>query len=376
MAGELGNLSTLSAVRTGVRGEGCEINYRTAPLAKAGRAGVTVISHPTQGEALVSRRHRLLCGLAASALLLTGCSGSQDPGGAPARTPATPTEASDPAVSSKPLIQGLDVCSLATPGQVRQAAGQVGEPTSRSLTRIEGYDGLVDQCGFGVSFDSFTLLVGVGLAPATRKDLAGLPGRPVGGIGDAARAADQASSTTVSFLKGSTLVQVRAVKGPGGTSRAGQVAAVARRIAVSVPGEPPDSDVQTEGKCVDVDPQAVERVLGAPSGVARSLLYKDQSAVCSWATGVRNPRTVSVSVYTNRQAGPFLADQKGYEPTRKVPGVTGDAFTIPGTAYVVAEDGQAVAVTGTFPPRAAADKPLPVTPQLAALLTSGAALLQ
>lgn len=360
-----------------MRGEGCEINYRTEPLAKERGADVTVISHPTQGEALVSRRHHLLCGLAVAALLLTGCSGgSGSPGSAAATTPATASRTPDTTVSSKPLIEGFDVCSLASPGQVQQAVGQVGEPTFRSLTGIEGYDGLVDQCGFGVSFDSFTVLVSVGLAPATRKDLAGLPGRPVGGIGDAARAADQASATTVSFLKGSTLVQVRAVKGAAGASPAGQVAALARAVAGSVPGDPPESDVQTEGKCADVDPRAVERVLGAPVGVARTLLYKDQSAVCSWATGVEHARTVSVSVYTNRQAGPFLADQKAYEPTRKVPGVTGDAFTVPGTAYVVAEDGQAVSVSGTFPPSVADRKPLPVTPQLTALLASGVSLLQ
>ncbi len=42
----------------------------------------------------------------------------------------------------------------------------------------------------------------------------------------------------------------------------------------------------------------------------------------------------------------------------------------------MAEDGQAVSVTGRFPPEAADAKPLPVTPQLSALLASGAALLR
>lgn len=334
-----------------------------------------MIVRPNQGGALVSRR-RLICGLAASVVLLAGCSGGGRTSAGPDTTPASPTATSAPSVSSRPLVQGLDVCSLASPGQVRQAVGQVGEPTSRSLTRIDGYDGLVDQCGFGVSFDSFTFLVSVGLAPATRKDLAGLGGRPLDGVGDAARAADKGRFTTVSFLKGSTLVQVQAVRTSDGASRAGQVAAVARKVAVSVPGDPPESDVQTEGKCADVDPRAVEHVLGAPAGVSRTLLYKDQSAVCSWATGVQDARTVSVSVYTNQQAGPFLAEQKNYEPATKVPGVSGDAFTVPGTAYVVAEDGQAVSVTGRFPPETADAKPLPVTPQLSALLASGAALLR
>ena len=59
----------------------------------------------------------------------------------------------------------------------------------------------------------------------------------------------------------------------------------------------------------------------------------------------------------------------------EVPGVPG-GFTIPGTAYAVAEDGQAVSVGGTFPPKAAPREPLPVTPQLTALLGSAVALLR
>ena len=108
-------------------------------------------------------------------------------------TAASPSAGADPTVSAGPLLTALDVCSLATPAQVRRAAGQAGEPTSRQLTTIHGYGGLVDQCGFGVSFDSYTFVVSVGLAPATRADLARLPGEPVDGVGDAARAADQAA---------------------------------------------------------------------------------------------------------------------------------------------------------------------------------------
>ena len=270
------------------------------------------------------------------------------------------------------------MCSLAPPALVSKATGQPGEPTSRVLTRIDGYDALVDQCGFGVSFDSFTLVLSVGLAPAGPRDLAGLPGKKasvdVSDLADAARATENQLFSTVSFVKGATLVQLSAVRSADDPSRLRQVVAVARQVAGAVPDEPPATDAQTRGACADLDPQAVEGVLGGPTAVSRSLTYKDGSIVCSFATGVRKARAVSVSRYTNRQAGPFLADQKSYSPSTDVPGVAGDAFTIPGTAYVVAEDGQAISVTGDIG-SPGMRKPAPVTPQLTALLTSAAALL-
>ena len=89
------------------------------------------------------------------------------------------------------------------------------------------------------------------------------------------------------------------------------------------------------------------------------------------------PRTVTVGVYSNTQAGPFFLSQKKYLDSRPVPGIdAGTAFTIPGTGYVVAEDGQAVSVVGDFPPDTPARKPLRVTPELTALLASAATLMQ
>jgi hypothetical protein len=334
---------------------------------------VTVNLPSDPREPFVPRPARLLCGLAASLLLVTGCSGGSASTGPSGSTPRK--TASVPAASSDPLLQGLDVCKLATPAQVRRAAGQVGEPTNRSLTRIAGYAALVDQCGFGVSFDSYTLLVSVGLAPATKADLARLPGRAVDGIGDAARTDESGRFTTVSFLKGASLVQVQADKNSDGTDRADRVAAVATEIARAVPSDPPETDEQTSGVCARVDPSAVEDVLGKEPGLSRSFTYPSGSATCSWATAAVDPRSVSVSVYTNPYAGPFLADLEGTEPSAVVPGITG-GFTIPGIAYAVAADGQAVSVGGTFPPRVAPRKPLPVTPQLKALLGSAVSLLQ
>ena len=327
------------------------------------------------------RRHRPLGLLvvAVLALLLSGCSsaGSDTPAGADPAPSAAASSAGDPTVSAGPLLKALDVCSLATPAQVRRAAGQTGEPTSRQLTTIPGYGGLVDQCGFGVSFDSYTFVVSVGLAPATRADLARLPGEPVDGVGDAARAADQARFTTVSFLRGSTLAQVLAVKPSDEASRLQDVTAVAAAVARRVPTDPPETDDQTEGVCSRLDQKAVDGVLGAPAGVSRTLEYKDRSAMCTFATGPRDPRTVTVGVYSNTQAGPFFLSQKKYLDSRPVPGIdAGTAFTIPGTAYVVAEDGQAVSVVGDFQPATPARKPLPVTPEITALLTSAASLMQ
>jgi hypothetical protein len=329
-----------------------------------------VILRLDQGDALVPRRHRPTGPLvvAALALLLSGCSsgGTDRPAGtgatpsaatSSATSASSPAAGADPTVSSGPLLSALDVCSLATPAQVRRAAGQAGEPTSRQLTTLKGYGGLVDRCGYGVSFDSYTFVVSVGLAPATRADLARF--------------------TTVSFLRGSTLAQVLAVKPSDEASRLQDVTAVAAAVARSVPTDPPETDDQTEGVCSRLDQQAVDGVLGAPAGVSRTLEYKDRSAMCTFATGPQDPRTVTVGVYSNAQAGPFFLSQKKYLDSRPVPGVdAGTAFTIPGTGYVVAEDGQAVSVVGDFPPDTPARKPLRVTPELTALLTSAATLMQ
>jgi hypothetical protein len=150
---------------------------------------------------------------------------------------------------------------------------------------------------------------------------------------------------------------------------------VAAEIATRVPSAPPETDEQVTGLCDQVDPGAVRGVLRQDPGVSRSFAYPSGSATCSWATGAVDARAVTVTVYTNRYAGPFLADLRGNEPTADVPGVTG-AFTNPGIAYAVAEDGQAVSVAGTFPPRVAPRQPLPVTPQLKALLSSAVSLLR
>ncbi|MEO5711071.1 MAG: hypothetical protein ABIQ59_14775 [Nocardioidaceae bacterium] len=319
------------------------------------------------------RPTRLFCAVVACALLLSGCSGdsaSPTPDPAPSRSSTGSAGA-----GGDPLLEGLDVCSLASAAQVRRASGRSGDPTNRSLTRIPAYAALVDQCGFGVSFDSSTVAVGVGLAPARRADLARQPGRPADGIGDAARVAETSGGITVAFLKGTTLVQVRADRNTDGTDRSDQVAAVATEIAAEVPSEPPETDEQTTGLCDRVDPAAVREVLGQDPGVSRSFTYPSGSATCSWATGAVDARAVTVAIYTNAYAGPFLADLRGNEPTNDVPGPD-DAFTNPGVAYSIAGDGQAVSVGGTFPPEVGARKPLPVTPQLKALLADAFSLLR
>jgi len=332
----------------------------------------------------VLRRTRAVPALVACLALLAGCTGgsndqggaSGQPGGHTSGTSSPAPGSADPGGTGDELLSGLDICSLVSEAQVHRAVGQVGEPTSRVLTTIHGYDGLVDQCGFGVSFDSYTFVLSVGLEPATRADLQRLPGRPVQGIGDAARSVDRATGSTLSFLKGRTLVQVRTVHQGAGASRPGDVRAVAGAVARSVPSDPPETDDQTRGACAKVDRQAVDKVLGAPAAVSRTLSYVNLSSVCSWATGTRNPRTVVVTVYSSQQAGPFLADQKNSEPTRDIPGISRDAFSIPGVAYAIAPDGQAVSVSGTFPPKVGARTPLPVTPQLTDLLASAVTLMQ
>jgi hypothetical protein len=172
------------------------------------------------------------------------------------------------------------------------------------------------------------------------------------------------------------LAQVRIVHQGAGLSRPTDVRAVVGAVVRSVPSDPPETDDQTRGACAKVDRQAVDEVLGAPAALSRTLNYVNLSSVCSWATGTRHPRTVAVTVYSSQQAGPFLADQKQSEPSRHIPGISDDAFSIPGVAYAIAPDGQAVSVSGEFPPKAGPRTPLPVTPQLKDLLASAVTLMQ
>ena len=322
---------------------------------------------------------RLLAGVVAAGLL-AGCSGTgQGPRGEPVADDSPSSEGlSGNAAGSTPLLGGLDVCRLPTAAMARTASDQDVTPTTRSFARIAGYVGLVDSCGFGPSFASSAFVVAVGLDPVTRRTLAGLPaaGPAVDGIGDAARAAENAAQATVTFVKGRTLVQLRAARPADGSSTLAGLTEVAGDLADRVPPTPPAADAQTVGRCTDVDESLVSGVLGAPTAVARSLAYQDGSATCAWATGTTRPRTVTLSLYTNRQAGPFLADLKVTGPSAAVSGVPGDAFTVPGKAYVVAGDGQAAVLSGQLPSRGDPGRPLPATPELTALLANAAALLR
>jgi hypothetical protein len=316
------------------------------------------------------------------ALLLAGCDSSggtttSDPSAA--GSSASPEQ--DPTVQENPLVEGFDVCSLVTPTQVRGATGQIGEPSSRTLSRVPGYTGITDQCGFGVSFDSYTLTVDVGMAPSTVKAVTRLPLKPakgvdVKGIGDAALATDTDSFSAVYFVKGHTFVRMQAFRGQSGGSRAAQVAALARKVAEKVPADPPASDDETSGICTRLDAGAIHDLLGADPGLSRSFPYRDNSAMCSFASGVGpGARFISVSTYTNATAGPFFAEQEDYLPSKQVLGVSkGHAFTVPGSAYFIGDDGQAVGITGSLggDPR----KPAAPSQALTDLLDSAASLLQ
>jgi hypothetical protein len=305
----------------------------------------------------------------AMAVTLAGCStGSSSSRPQPSRA-SGPSSAvpSDPASA---LLGGLDVCRLPTAAQVRSVTGLDAEATTRRLTPLPGYDAPVDVCGFGPSFLSSTFSVAVGLAPATPADVVRQRGRVVD-VGAVGRVRQSAAAVTLTFLKGSTLVQLRADRVAGAPSPLGALTRAARQVADDVPADPPPDSRQASGRCAGVDPQAVAAVLGAPPAVSRSLGYQDRSAECSWA--VRD-RTLTVALYTNAQAGPFLADQKRSGPSTPVRGVPGDAFTTHDAAYVIAGDGQAAVVSGRLG-KAAPGKPLAVTPALTRLLSDVSAAL-
>ncbi|NUR09038.1 MAG: hypothetical protein HOQ22_16610 [Nocardioidaceae bacterium] len=314
-------------------------------------------------------------------VLAAGCD-SGSPEADPGRSASTGTRepSAGQTVEEDPLVTGLDVCSLVRPTQVRRAAGQIGEPTYRALSRLPGYAGITDQCGFGVSFDSYTLTVDVGMLPASPQVVKRLPLKPVkgvsvAGLGDAALATESDSYSAVYFVKGRTFVRLQAFKRED-PSRMRDLVGVARQVAEKVPTDPPDSDEETSGGCARLDPAAVRGVLGAEPGLSRSFPYKDNSSVCSFASGVgSDAKFVAVATYTNPSAGPFLADQEQFLPSKPVSGIPGGhAFTVPGTAYFIGDDGQAIGVTGSL----GGDPKVPArpTPALVGLVTSAAGLLQ
>jgi hypothetical protein len=309
--------------------------------------------------------------LAAAALLLVaGCTGGGDPAADGDPTPSS----SEAAGEVDPILRGLDVCALLPPALAERASGVPVEPSSRRLTSLPGYAGVVDECRFGVSFGSSAVTLAVGLAPATGADLRRVGGRPRAGVGGPARTRVTPTDESVTFLRGATLVELRSPVSADAPSRLARLVEVARVLAPDVPADPPESDEQTTGRCQDLSTDRVDGVLGSPAGLSRSLSYADGSAVCSWATGITKARTVTVAMYTNRQAGPFLASQQDTGPSTPVRGVPGEAFTTPASAYVVADDGQAVAINGSFA-GARNGRPLPVTPELTALMGDAASAL-
>ncbi len=329
----------------------------------------------------MARLLRSTVAAAVCGLLLAGCSAGaesspSDPRSGGRAGDSSGTSAGPSGASVAPLLTGLDVCRLPTAAMVSRAGGSQGEPTSRRLTTLPGYRGVVDQCGFGVSFDSSSFVVALGLAPATAADVRRTGARPVRGPWAVARAGATAAEERVTFLKGRTLVQVRVPVVTGSGSRLAELTAVAAALAGRVPAEPPASDDQTGAGCAGLDRGRVDRALGSPAAVSRSLRYVDGSLMCSWATGTAGARTVTVSVYTNARMGPFLSPLRASGPSADVRGVPGTAFTTPDAAYLVAGDGQAVAVTGRFGAPAPRGRPLPVTGPLAALLRDAARLLR
>jgi hypothetical protein len=317
----------------------------------------------------------------AAALSLSGCdaTGAADGAADPTPSASAPSTATEGPVREDLLVQGFDVCSVLTPPQVRRATGQVGEPSTRALSRVPGYAGITDQCGFGVSFDSYTITVDVGMQPATRRTVTRLPVKPArdvdaSGIGTVARATDSGRFSAVYFVKGRTFVRVQAFRSDGASKLRGVVSA-ARAVAAKVPANPPVSDEETSGACARLDAEAVAGVLGSEPGLSRSFPYRDNSSVCSFASGVGpDARFLAVSTYTNISAGPFFAEQEHFLPSKQVLGVSsGKAFTVPGTAYFIGDDGQAIGVTGSL----GGDPKVPARPTqpLVDLLNSASALL-
>ncbi len=243
------------------------------------------------------RRHRPLGLLvvAVLALLLAGCSSAGTdtrPGPPRRRRDRRPRPPADPTVSAGPLLTALDVCSLATPAQVRRAAGQAGEPDQPPAHHAPR----VRRPRRPVRVRRLVRLLHVRgqRRPRTGHPRGPRPGCPASrstGSGTRHGPRTRPGSPRCRSCAGRTLVQVLAVQAerprPRGCQDVTAVAAADRPPGADRPAGDRRPD---RGRLLPVwTRQAVDGVLGAPAGVSRTLEYKDRSAMCTFATGRPGP---------------------------------------------------------------------------------------
>ena len=313
--------------------------------------------------------------VAVLALLLSGCSsaGSVTAGsGRPRRRPPPPSSAGRPdRVGRCPLLRRPRRLLAASP--TRRCRRPPVRPVSRPAGAHHDRPGTAASSTSAASASRSTptrSCVSVGLAPATRADLPRLPGRAGRRVGDAARVAvDQAGgSHRVVPASGSDpragargQPRRRGRRRPAGRARRGRAPSPGR-----VPADPPETDDQTAASAPGLDQEAVDGVLGAPAGVSRTLDYEDRSAVCSWATGTRDPRTVAVTrLQQHRRPGRSSCRSRSTSTVRRTCRASTPATRSrsPAPPTSSPRTGRRSRWSGDFPPAPAARKPLPVTPR-------------
>ena len=127
-------------------------------------------------------------------------------------------------------------------------------------------------------------------------------------------------------------------RAPGTVRGPPTCAAVAGAVARSVPSDPPETDDQTARRLRRGRPGRRRRACSAPpAAVSRSLTYANRSVGAARGRPAPATRASSRSASTpSPQAGSVPRRPEALASRRAdVPGISGDAFTIPGAAYAI-----------------------------------------
>ena len=219
-----------------------------------------------------------------------------------------------------------------------------GTPTSRVLTTVPGYDGLVDQCGFGVSFDSSTFAASRSASPRRpARTSPRLPGRAADGHrcrGPSPSDAGHHGHLREGLDAGAGARRAEPRRGPALGARSRPSPATIASVGA---GRPAGDATSRPAAPAPGRPARVDAVLGAPAGVSRTLLYQDTRRSARGhrraapAHGRRSPSTP-----TGRpvRSSPTRSTNEPSRARARRPAATRSPSPV--TAYVIGSDGQAV----------------------------------
>lgn len=233
---------------------------------------------------------RLSAVLAASALLVVGCSGdAADSSGAPTSVPERSGRA-----------EAIDACELAGKRQVERALQRTLRVVGR---RAEAPTLPTETCLWGSEFSVPVLEVQVTPGPvaadtfeaAFGPDAGGEPDR-VKGLGEAAYARTGMTDRTLQVLAEGVVLTLEAKDDPGNSLPESALTTVAGAAVDALPANPQLPAGSSGAACARIKDGLIAEVLGAEPELRRMHRGGDGAALCSWSA---LPGNLVVTVRTN-----------------------------------------------------------------------------